>query len=66
MSKSIDDLLNALQNPNKSSDHAQLNNDFRTWARIGNKDKFEELGLEPSELESFLEQWIKDNPYNNI
>jgi len=64
MSKTIDDLLNALQNPNNSN--SKLVNDYKTWARIGNKDKFAELGLESSELESFLAEWVASNPYNNI
>lgn len=59
---SIEDLLNALQNPNKPS----LENSKETWARIGNKDKFSELGLEKGELEEFLEEFIRDNPYENI
>jgi hypothetical protein len=58
----IDDLLNGLQNPNKGT----LENTKDTWERIGNKDKFEELGLEKSALESFLKEWVEDNPYNLI
>jgi len=60
----IDDLLNALQNPNEGN--AKLKNDFDTWRRIGNKDKFSELGLNESELEEFLSDWIAENPYENI
>ncbi len=63
MALTIDDLLNSLQNPNKSK---QLENTKETWERIGKKDSFSELGLEPSELDSFLQDWIKDNPYNNL
>ena len=59
---SIEDLLNALQNPNK----VELENTPETWSRIGNKDKFEELGLESSELEEFLEEWMGNNEYENI
>lgn len=58
----LDDLLNALQNPSKVT----LENTPETWERIGNKDKFLELGLNESELESFLKEWIESNPYNNI
>ena len=58
----IDELLNSLQNPNKNI----LENSKATWKRIGNKDKFEELGIESSALESFLEEWIAENPYLNI
>ena len=62
MSLSIDDLLNSLQNPNKKT----LENNAETWRRIGNKDDFAELGLSSSELESFLKEFIEENPYNNI
>lgn len=60
----IDDLLNALQNPNK--DNAKLRNDFDTWRRIGGKDRFDELGMDKSELDEFLKEWIAENPYQNI
>ena len=63
MALTIDDLLNSLQNPNTTS---KLENSKETWERIGNKDSFSELGLEPSELDSFLKDFVKDNPYNNI
>ena len=63
MTLSIDELLRALQNPEKT---VTLENSKETWSRIGNKDSFEELGLEPSELDSFLKEWIGENEYNNI
>lgn len=59
----IDELLNALQNPNKP---IVLENSEETWRRIGNKDKFEELGMEASELETFLKEWMDENPYTAI
>lgn len=59
----IDELLNALQNPNKPT---VLENSQETWRRIGNKDKFEELGMEASELETFLKEWMYENPYTAI
>lgn len=58
----IDDLLKALQNPKK----VVLENNKETWSRIGNKDNFSELSLSESELETFLKDWVKENPYNNI
>lgn len=61
----IDDLLNALRNPNKP-EKGKLPNTAETWARIGSKDKFEELGLNKSELASFLEEWMADNDYDSI
>lgn len=64
MALTIDDLLNSLQSPNKTN--GKLENTKETWRRIGNKDSFSELGLEPSELDAFLQDFIKDNPYNNI
>lgn len=67
MSKpSIDDLLNALANPAKSNKKT-LENTKDTWKRIGNKDKFEELGLDSSDLEDFLKEWLSENnEYGNI
>lgn len=61
---SIDDLLAALQNPNEGN--AKLKNDFDTWNRIGNGDKFSELGLTGSDLDEFLKDWMSQNPYENI
>lgn len=63
MALTIDDLLNSLQNPNKPK---QLENTKETWRRIGAKDSFSELGLEPSELEDFLKEFTENNPYNNL
>ena len=63
MTVTIEDMLNALQNPNQPS---KLDNTRETWERIGNKDKFEELGLEGSDLDEFLKEWIDSNPYSNI
>lgn len=58
----IEDLLNSLRDPQKVT----LENTKETWERIGRKDKFEELGLEPSELDEFLKEFTNNNPYNNI
>ena len=63
MTITIDDLLNALQNPDNPS---KLENSRETWSRIGNRDKFSELRLEESELDAFLSEWIAENPYNNL
>lgn len=65
MSLTIEDLLQSLQNPNKSSKQT-LDNNSNTWSRIGKKDSFEELGLSSSELDSFLTEWINENPYSNL
>lgn len=63
---SIDDLLNALANPAKSNKKT-LENTKETWKRIGNRDTFEELGLDSSELEDFLKEWVSENEeYGNI
>jgi len=62
----IEELLQALQNPNKDSNKTTLENNKETWKKIGQKDSFSELGLEPSELDSFLQDWMTENPYNNI
>jgi hypothetical protein len=63
MTVTIDDMLRALQNPNQPS---KLENTKETWSRIGNKDRFEELGMEESDLDAFLSEWISDNPYSNL
>lgn len=60
----INELLKSLQY-NVSENKKTLENNKETWERIGNRDSFSELGLESSELDSFLKQWVKDNPYNN-
>ena len=63
MSLSIDDLLNALSNPETPS----LDSDKKeTWRRIQAGDGFEELGLPKSELDEFLNNWIAENPYTNL
>jgi len=63
MTATIDELLMALQDPNKEN---KLENSSDTWRRIANKDKFAELGLDDGELESFLKEWIEDNPYQDL
>ncbi len=63
MALTIDDLLNSLQNPNKTN---KLENTKETWERIGRKDSFSELGLTTSELDAFLQEWIADNPYSSL
>jgi hypothetical protein len=60
----IDDLLNALQNPEKAG--VTLENSKETWSRIGNKDDFSELGMEESDLDAFLSEWMDSNPYSAL
>lgn len=59
---SIEDLLNSLHS--KKDKTKSLPNNRDTWSRIANRDSFDELGLDGHELEEFLQEWIKDNPYN--
>ena len=63
----IDDLLEALKNP-EPAQHSDLENNKDTWYRIGERDRTiaADIGIEESELDSFLKDWIKDNPYNAI
>lgn len=63
MTVTIDDLLNALQNPEKVGG---LENSKETWTRIGNRDDFSELGLSGGELDDFLREWCAENEYSNI
>ena len=65
MTYTIDELLNALKNPVKSTE-ISLENNKDTWSRINRKDSFSELGLKGSALDDFLKEWISNNPYNNI
>lgn len=62
---SITDLLNALSDGAYNQNKPTLANTKDTWARMKDKN-FPELGLEGSELESFLAEWCAENPYNNI
>ena len=63
MSKlTIDNLLDALQNPKDIT----LPNTAETWERIGAGDTFDELGLEPSDLEEFLKEWMENNEYADL
>lgn len=63
MTITIDDLLNALQNPDQPN---TLENTKETWSRIGARDTFEELGMDSNDLEQFLKEWVDSNPYSNI
>ena len=65
---SIEDLLNQLKSSGGpvTPKSKGLPNNKDTWRRIANKDSFSELELSVSELDSFLSEWIKENPYNNI
>ena len=62
----IDELLDLLNERLEERATQSLANTRETWERIGNKDKFEELGLNSSELEEFLRTWREENPYENI
>jgi hypothetical protein len=70
MKLTIDDLLNSLQNVNEVVEDNEkknsLPNNSDTWSRIGSRDSFSELGLDKTALEGFLEEWISENPYDNI
>ena len=68
-----DDLLNALKNPESVDDSIKaptptLANTADTWSRIGQKDSTlaTDIGIEESELNDFLKEWVEDNPYNAI
>lgn len=44
-----------------------LENSLETWNRIAERDSFSELNFETQkEKDDFLNEWIKNNPYNNI
>lgn len=69
----IDDLLAALKDPNAIDDNLKANpgslaNSKEIWERIGRKDATlaTEIGIDQSELNDFLKEWIEDNPYTAI
>lgn len=70
----IDELLNALKNPNEIDDNLLrdvsrgLPNTRETWERIGNMDPTiaADVGIDKSELANFIKEWVAENPYNNI
>ena len=57
---SIDDLLNALQDPSKGLTGSASD----IWKRINNKDSFEELNMDEEEKDAFIKEWIESNPYS--
>lgn len=59
---SISDLLRELQEVN--TQNRTLENNAETWKRIGDNDDFPELNLSPTDLDSFLKDWIKENSYS--
>ena len=62
---SLKDLFKKLLDKEKEAKEAQkdldLPNTQETWERIGNKDSFEELGLNSGELATFLKEWCENN-----
>ncbi len=69
----IDDLLAALKDPNAIDENLKANpgslsNTKEIWARIGQKDATlaTEIGIEQSELNDFLKEWVEVNPYTAI
>ena len=66
----IDDLLNSLQDPTIHSDkRKKLSNNEDTWSMIGARD-FEGIaakaGIEETEVNDFLKEWVEENPYNDM
>lgn len=59
----IDDLLNALKEGIQANIKKELANTKDAWQRLPSKD-FPELGLEGSELEDFLKEWVNNNDYS--
>lgn len=62
----IEELLKSLQTPATSKSIKLTGSVAEIYERIGNKDSFSELGLTGSDLDNFLQEWISENPYNNI
>ena len=68
--KSLQDLIKHLEAAKEIKEieinGVKLPNTAETWARIGNRDTFDELGLSGSELDEFLKTFTEENDYNNI
>lgn len=66
----IDDLLASLQDVTIHADKRPgLENNKDTWSLIGNGefDKIaEKVGVDESEVNDYLREWVEDNPYKNI
>ena len=65
----LKELLNKLMEESETGVPANgktLPNTTDTWRRIGEKDGFQELGLEKSALAKFLSDWTADNDYQSI
>jgi hypothetical protein len=67
----IDKILKSMQSKyqirDKIENERHLENTKETWQRIGNKDSFDELGFDnDAEKESFLKEFIENNPYKDI
>ena len=63
----IEELLKSMLTLKKESKESRiLENSKETWERIFRKDSFSELGLTPSELDAFLQEWIAENTYSNL
>ena len=62
----IEDLLKKLQGTTKKTKLSNLGSVKDIWSRIGKKDFFSELNLTESELIIAIEEFIVENPYNNI
>lgn len=66
----IEELLKSmltLPTEGKKGDFIGLENNRATWERIANRDSFSELGFESeSAKESWLKEWISENPYQAI
>lgn len=58
----IEDLLRSLQSDDNSG-NGTMANTKANWAKIKNKE-FSDLGVEGSELDAFLSEWIENNPYS--
>jgi hypothetical protein len=63
MALSIDELLKSLQDPTTGGLVGSVS---EIWARIGSRDDFAELNLDETEMKKVIQDWIAENPYNNI
>lgn len=66
---SISDFLNKIKSGQNVRDKStrHLENNLKTWLRIGSKDLFNELDFSTEEEKNdWLKQWMSENEYKNI
>jgi len=61
MELTIDDLLNALQNPNQDDENKLSAKEI--WDMIANQESYDKMGFSSDDE---LKEWMENNPYSNL